>query len=55
MKKFGAPEPPQPRAADVAQRNLTHIPAADWCEHCQKGNDKDKNKDHMRVEGLTAL
>ena len=44
------PGPPKPTAADVARRNLTHIPAAVWCEQCRKGNGKDK--DHRRVEGF---
>ena len=43
------PEPGKPTAAEVAKHNLTHIPSADWCEHCQKGKGKDKG--HTKAEG----
>ena len=43
------PEPGKPTAAEVAKHNLTHIPSADWCEHCQKGKGKDRG--HTKAEG----
>ena len=42
-------EPSKRTAAKVPRHNLTHIPAADWHEHGQKG--KGKDKDHNRAEG----
>ena len=42
-------KPGKPTESEVARHNLTHMPMADWCEHCIKG--KGKDKDHRRLEG----
>ena len=42
------PAPGQPTEAERARPNLTHMPKADWYEHCTKG--KGKEKDHKRVD-----
>ena len=47
------PLPGQPTEAEVARHNLTHMPKADWCEHCTKG--KGKEKDHHRLEHDRAI
>ena len=47
------PAPGQPTEAEIARHNLTHMPKADWCEHCTKG--KGKESDHRRVNHDTEI
>ena len=38
----GFRDPGAPSAAEIAEHNLTHIPARPWCSHCVRGKSKDK-------------
>ena len=35
------PHPQAPSATEVAEHELTHLPAKPWCEHCIRGRGKD--------------
>ena len=48
----GFTDPGTPTAAQVAEHNLTHIPARPWCAHCVRGKGKDKHS--LRLCGAYA-
>ena len=45
--------PKEPTEAERARHNLTHLPTAEWCEHCTKG--KGKEDPHKRVQSERAV
>ena len=47
------PLPGQPTEAERARHDVTHMPKADWCEHCTKG--KGKDRDHKRLDHDRAI
>ena len=48
----GARAPYQPTAREVEEHNLTHCPPRAWCDHCVKGQCKDRA--HRTVKGDEA-
>jgi hypothetical protein len=52
QQPLGFVDPGMPTAAQVAEHNLTHIPARPWCDHCMRGKGKDRH--HRRLCGAYA-
>lgn len=43
----GIRDPGRPSPAEVAEHDLTHIPARPWCKHCVRG--KAKTRPSLRI------
>ena len=52
QQPLGFVDPGMPTAAQIAEHNLTHIPARPWCDHCMRGKGKDRH--HRRLCGAYA-
>ena len=52
QQPIGFRDPGVPTAAQIAEHNLTHIPARPWCTHCVRGKGKDKHS--RRLHGAFA-
>ena len=50
-----APEPPQPRKAEVERHNLTHIHYRSWCPHCAYGRNPAANTDPNKIPNAKSL
>ena len=48
----GLRDPGMPSVAEIAEHDLTHIPARPWCKHCINGKGKDKHS--LKLVGAYA-